>query len=370
MKAFLKILSVIASIIICIAIAAFLFIRLWKPMGGSASEEDRQNYASRAENYRDGLFYNDDEFDIMTVNSGVDDKVMSFKDTSPKSLLPVKEPVFDAAYDISDVSVTWFGHSSLLIHMHGMNILIDPTFSERISPVSFIGPKRFSPSAVTVEELPQIDVLIISHDHYDHLDYNTVLALDEKVSRYVVPLGVENHLERWGINSEKITNMAWWEEIDIDGLTIACTPSKHYSGRSLNDRYKTLWASWVLRDEYHQIYESGDSGYGSHFQKIHDKYGDFDFVMIDCAQYNTKWANVHMFPEEAVKAALTLGTKVAMPIHWGAMSLAEHAWDDSVRRFVDDGEKNGLTVFTPYLCQTADIGNAHLYSDHWWENIE
>lgn len=364
-----KIIVILFAALACILLAVLLFLRLWPALGGRASKEDKQDYAARAENYRNGRFYNDGEFQIVKDAEKTDDKVLSAKGTEPQEELPTKESSYYAELKEDEVKVTWFGHSALLLQMHGMNILIDPMFSERVSPVSFAGPKRFMEAPVEAEQLPQIDLLVISHDHYDHLDYQVIKEIDEKVEQYVVPLGVENHLERWGIDKGKIETMAWWEEIMINGLVIGCTPARHYSGRSLNDQFATLWASWVFKDEYHQVFESGDSGYGTHFQEIHKKYGDFDFVMIDCAQYDVNWPEVHMFPEEAVLAVQTLGAKTAMPIHWAAMSLANHAWDDSAERFTLAGENVGLDIVTPYLGETMALEETEDYKERWWREL-
>lgn len=360
---------VLIIIIMGIVAAVLTFLKLWPAFGGKASEEDKKDYARRAENYHGDRFFNDGDFQIQHKAEKNDDRIMSTKATEPKAKLPVKPSSYDLNPEENNVQITWFGHSSLLLQMHGMNILIDPMFSERISPVSFAGPKRFSDAPVKISELPHIDILVISHDHYDHLDYQVIKEIDEKTDRYIVPLGVENHLERWGVEKGKIRNMAWWEEITINGLTIGCTPARHYSGRSLDDQFATLWASWVFKDEYYQIFESGDTGYGEHFQKIHEKYGNFDFVMIDCAQYDMNWPEVHMFPEEAVQAVKMLGAKTAMPIHWAAMSLANHAWDDSAERFVYDGENNKLNIVTPYLGETMSLEMTEDYQERWWKDI-
>lgn len=243
--------------------------------------------------------------------------------------------------------------------MHGMNILIDPVFSERTSPVSFIGPKRFSKLPVEIDDLPELDVVVISHDHYDHLDMDSIKALDKKAKSFAVPLGVENHLKRWGVSSDKITELAWWEETEINGLTIACTPSRHFSGRRIIDADETLWASWVFKDDHYKIFESGDSGYGGHFEEIHNRYGDFDLVMIDCAQYNPQWHYVHMYPEEA-----------AMPIHWGAYVLSSHPWDAPPERFTAAAEELGMTVVTPHLGETMDPDSPENYGERWWKNLK
>lgn len=364
-----KAIMVLLVILMILLLAALLFLKLWPPFGGRASAEDRKNYEDRAENYRDGKFYNDGDFQIVRETEQTDEYIMSGKGTKPEGEIPVAEPAFDEELREDEVRVTWFGHSSLLLQMHGMNILIDPIFSERSSPVSFAGNKRFSHPPVGIEDLPSVDLLILSHDHYDHMDYNVIKEIDEKVEQYIVPLGVENHLERWGVEEKKIRNMAWWEETKVGGLTVGCTPARHYSGRSLNDQFATLWASWVFQDEYHKVFESGDSGYSSQYEKIHDKYGDFDFVMTDCAQYNVNWPEVHMFPEEAVQAAQTLGAKAAMPIHWGAFTLANHPWDDSVERFVAAGEQAGLQIVTPQIGETMNLNSMESSMKRWWKDI-
>ncbi len=375
MKTFLKkhklarALAVLLAAFLCMLAAAILFLRFWPAFGGRSSMRDREDYAVRAENYRDGLFYNDGDFAIMRETEQKDDGVMSSKGIRPEGELPTILPAYELPLAEEEIQVTWFGHSSLLLQMHGLNILIDPIFSERSSPVSFVGAKRFSNPPVSVEDLPHIDLMVISHDHYDHLDYKTIKALDEKVDRYIAPLGVENHLKRWKVEAGKIQNMAWWEETEIGGLTIGCVPAVHYSGRSLDDQFATLWASWVFRDNCHQVYESGDSGYGEHFGQIHDRYGDFDFVLIDCAQYDVEWPQVHMFPEEAVTAVGILGADIAMPIHWGAFSLARHPWDDSVERFVTAGESDGLQVVTPKIGETLHLQNPADYQERWWREI-
>ncbi|MBR1721177.1 MAG: MBL fold metallo-hydrolase [Treponema sp.] len=373
-----KILHVLAVIGIAVfafvsvvSLFAFVFLKTWKPFGGKASAADRRNYAERAGNFDGKKFHNEEDFSaVMDKNAAPDPLTFSKKPSRPDFEFPTKMPDFmqttTSRQKLDEVSVTWFGHSSFLLQMHGLNILVDPVFSEMISPVSFAGSRRFSHPPVSLDDLPEIDILLLSHDHYDHLDYDVIRGIDKKVRLYLLPLGVENHLKRWGVDAKKIKNMAWWEETEISGLTIACTPAQHFSGRRLVDNMTTLWCSWVLKDEYHQIFENGDSGFAGHFEEIHEKYGDFDFALMECGQYDVQWPKVHMFPEQSAQAAKILGAKVVQPIHWGAIVLSRHGWDDPVERFLKAAESEGLVVMTPYIGQTAHLGTPALYSERWW----
>ena len=378
MKKILHVLAVtgivILGIVAVVSLFAFVFLKTWKPFGGRAGKSDRKNYAERAANFDGKHFHNAEEFSVMAMekNPAPDPLTFSKKEPRPDFEFPTKMPDFMSQADknerlpVEEVRVTWFGHSSLLLQMHGLNILIDPVFSEVISPVSFVGSKRFSHPPVSVEDLPEIDILALSHDHYDHLDYDVIKKIDKKVKKYVVPLGLENHLKRWKVKSEKIVNMAWWEEKEIAGLKIACTPAQHFSGRKLIDNMATLWCSWCFFDEFHKIFESGDSGFGSHWQKIHEKYGDFDFVMMECGQYDVQWPRVHSFPEQSVEAVKTLGAKAVLPIHWGAIILSRHGWDDPIERFLLASKDEDFTVITPYIGETAKIETPALYTQRWW----
>ncbi len=289
-----------------------------------------------------------------------DDIRVSENRTVPTDKLPVFKPDFS---NDNVVSATWFGHSSLMIHMHGMNILIDPVFSKRASPLSWIGPQRFTTPSVKISQLPKIDIVLITHDHYDHLDFATIKQLDSRVKRYLVPLGVEKHLKRWNISNKKIIPLSWWNSRNIGGLEITCTPTRHFSGRGLFSQNSTLWCSWVLKDDK---YKSGDGSFGGHFKAIHDIFGDFDFAFMECGQYSKNWHSSHLYPEESAIAAKILGANNVIPIHWGAFVLSNHAWDDSPERFVRKAEHLGLNVITPHLCETITLENTDSYCVKWW----
>lgn len=365
-----RILARILAVIVILIGIVIIFLNCWPAFGGKASKEDKQEYAKRASNYVNGKFQNEGEFSVMTKKEGAVNQTVSEEGATPKEEVPTVQPSYIENPSEKDFTVTWFGHSTLLLQMHGMNILIDPVFSEYSSPIQFGISKRYSTPPLTAKDLPHIDLVLISHDHYDHLDYNTILEIDDKVDSFVVPLGVENHLERFGVDARKIQTMAWWEEVEVKGLTIGCTPAKHYSNRSITDQYATLWASWVLKDENYQVFESGDTGFGEHFQKIHEKYGAFDFVLLDSGQYDVSWADVHMNPEEAYQAAQVLEAKVAMPIHWGAFKLANHPWDDPAERFVKASEQGTIPVVTPKIGQTVVLQEYENAMERWWRSVE
>jgi L-ascorbate metabolism protein UlaG (beta-lactamase superfamily) len=262
--------------------------------------------------------------------------------------------------------LVWLGHSATLIRMHGKTLLTDPMLSRAASPVQFAGPKRFSKPPITADELPHIDAVFISHDHYDHLDYGTIKKLRAKTTKFFVPLGVGAHLQKWGVKKTQIVELDWWDTADFEGLKIACTPSRHFSGRSLNDRFKTLWCSWVIESPEARLFFSGDTGYGPHFKQIGKKYGPFDLALLECGQYDKRWPNIHMQPEQTFAAFQDLRGKRLLPLHWGAFSLALHSWFDSVERVRAAAKPSGAEVMTPRIGEIAPI-QARTYPNLvWW----
>lgn len=264
--------------------------------------------------------------------------------------------------------VIWFGHSAALLQMSGLTILFDPMFGIAPSPVPFIGGKRFGGKLpMKLEDLPQIDYVMLTHDHYDHLDHGSIRALKGKVGHFIVPLGVSNHLIRWGVEADRITELDWWEERELDGLKLACTPARHFSGRGTGDRDSTLWCSWVLHGKDAKVYFSGDSGYGPHFKEIGERYGPFDLTMMECGQYDEKWAAIHMLPEQTVQAHEDVKGKVLIPIHWGGFTLAMHDWTDPAERVTKEAERRGVRLATPMIGESVSIGNSSSFPESkWW----
>ena len=264
--------------------------------------------------------------------------------------------------------ITWYGHSAILLEIDGKKILIDPMLGKSASPVPFMT-KRFRYEVpIDLELIPHIDAVILSHDHYDHLDYPSIIKLKDRVDHFYMPLGVGSHLKRWGVEELKITELDWWESTTIDQIQIVATPARHFSGRGISDRNKTLWVSWVIIGEKEKIYFSGDSGYGPHFKEIGEKYGSFDFAMMECGQYNQQWEAIHMMPEQTIQASMDVRTKKMMPIHWSAFNLSLHTWTDPVERVIKAAKLHDVNIITPQIGQRFYPGAVE-ESNFWWRKL-
>ncbi|MBI9073367.1 MAG: MBL fold metallo-hydrolase [Melioribacteraceae bacterium] len=264
-----------------------------------------------------------------------------------------------------ELKVTWVGHSSQILTMDGKIILTDPMYENK---TALIGPSRYNGDVpLNLNELPEIDIVVISHNHYDHLNIGTIEAIHEKVKHFVVPLMVGAELENIGVPREKITELDWWEETHLFGkFMIALTPAQHFSGRGLFDRDETLWGSYVIQGPYHKVFFSGDSGYFDGFKKIGLKYGPFDYTLMECGAYNETWHTIHMFPEESVQAHIDLNGKIMQPMHWGTFDLALHDWYDPMIRAAKAADSLGVTLSTPIVGETITI-DENLKTDRWWE---
>ena len=235
--------------------------------------------------------------------------------------------------------------------------------TKRVSPFSFAGPARFHPSPVTVDELPAIDVVVISHDHYDHLDHETITALSTKTGKFIVPLGVGAHLLAWGIDSRHIIELDWWESAVVSEMSFTATPAQHFSGRGLRDRNRTLWASWAINGQQHSVYYSGDTGWFDGFREIGDRLGPFDMTLMHIGAYAKQWESVHMTPEDAVRAHADVRGGVMLPVHWGTFNLALHSWTDPVDRLLDANEGK-VVIATPRPGERIGINDTA--STRWW----
>ncbi len=348
-----------------------VFVRFAKVFGGKPSMKQKQKY-SQYPNHKQGKFTNlMPQFTVTEAPDFIDDS------SHPK---PTRRPDFDIPYVKIDpksleqktkhTRITWFGHSTMLLEMDGKNILIDPMFGDVPSPVSFIGQKRYSKGLpLNIEELPPIDAVLLTHDHYDHLDYQSILKIKDKVKRFYVPLGLNAHLERWNVPASKIEELNWYETANLEGISFTLTPSHHYSGRSLSDRFESLWGGWVIKGALDNIYLSGDGGYGPHFKQIGAEYGPFDFAMIECGQYSRYWRQNHLFPEQSARVAVDVGAKLIMPIHWGAFTLAMHSWSSPVKRLLTKAKEFDIPVTTPKIGEQIVLGKepSEQPNSTWWE---
>ena len=294
--------------------------------------------------------------------------LFSKKQRVPTQKLPEVKPNIEEFLKPADqIKVIWFGHSTFLLNVEGHIVLVDPVFSRNAAPVSFLV-KRFQEPVLSLEELPEVDTIVISHDHYDHLDMGSIQFFKNKKTKFVTPLGVGSHIRGWGISRERITELDWWESTNLNGVEFVATPAQHFSGRSLFDENKTLWASWVIMSERHKIYFSGDTGYDTHFKEIGEKYGPFDIAFIENGQYNKAWKEVHMLPHQASQAYFDLKANAYFPIHWGMFELSLHAWFEPILEITKHAEERGMHLITPKLGEMVTV-TEDVTTEDWWSPL-
>jgi L-ascorbate metabolism protein UlaG (beta-lactamase superfamily) len=308
------------------------------------------------------------------------------KDTAPPRPLPSVRTDLGALSSNHPV-IVWFGHSSYLVKVKGFHILVDPVFSGNASPVSFFARAFPGADVYGVKDMPPIDLLLLTHDHYDHLDYKTVLELAPGVRHICTSLGVGSHLEYWGIPAEKITELDWGESWSSGHLTLTATPARHFSGRTVK-RGQTLWSSFVLKiagatDGGNQgmpgaagggnegmpgysLFLGGDSGYETHFKDIGREYGPFDIAILECGQYGVNWPYIHMMPEQTLAAAMDLGAKHLLPVHWGKFTLSLHPWNEPIRRLTAAAAGHALPLTTPRIGEPVILGKSYP-QERWWD---
>ncbi len=285
--------------------------------------------------------------------------------TAPTGALPV-DPLTRAQLDAApDRSLYRLGHSTLLLKLRGRFWLTDPVFSERASPFRHIGPKRFHAPPIALDDLPPLAGVVLSHDHYDHLDRDTVLALAAKTDVFLTPLGVGERLIEWGIAADKVRQFDWWQGAQIDGIAFTATPAQHFSGRSLFDGNSTLWASWVIVDDDLRVFFSGDTGYFDGFKAIGERFGPFDVTFVETGAYDAQWPYVHMQPDETVQAHLDLRGRWLMPVHNGTFDLALHRWEEPFERVMGLAAAQGIPLATPRMGERLDLA-APRRGERWW----
>ncbi len=259
----------------------------------------------------------------------------------------------------------WYGHSAILINIGAKIIFIDPMMGSNASPIAPWKTSRFTGSLLHIlEQIPHIDIVLMSHDHYDHLDLDSINIIRSKTGRWITALGVARHLEKWGVAPDSISELDWWEDISTPEFKITFTPTRHFSGRGARDRAKSLWGGWVITTDKDRIYFSGDSGYGEHFKEVGKRLGPFDIGFMECGQYNENWKQIHMTPEESVQAALDAGVQKALPVHWAGFALAMHTWTDPVVRFTEAAQAQSLSAVIPKIGSVFAADT--VFKKPWW----
>jgi L-ascorbate metabolism protein UlaG (beta-lactamase superfamily) len=272
----------------------------------------------------------------------------------------------------TDLRVTWLGHSTTLIEIDGVRVLTDPVWGRRASPSQLAGPKRFQPVPVALRELPPVQVVIISHDHYDHLDYPTIRALVKSDVPFVTSLGVGAHLEAWGIPPARITELDWWESCTLPsgGVHVTAAPSQHFSGRTPKTRNATLWSSFVVRSERHCVFFSGDTGLTTEYRDIRERLGPFDLAMLEVGAWDPAWGDMHLGPENALKAVALLEADTFLPIHWGTFRLAMHPWDQPAEVLLEQSSSIRTRLVMPQLGEPVEPGRASGTVEPWWRSVD
>lgn len=334
-----------------------------------------QNVTSSAQ-YKDGQFQNtktepSEPFSfkrfINTMKRRNNGGRVDAEPAKPLPMQAITRTQLDALSD-DQLHIAKLGHSSILLKVYGEYWLLDPMFSERASPFSFIGPKRYQGMPIELDELPPIERVLISHNHYDHLDKHSVKALAAKTREFLVPLGVDSDLGKWGVDPSKIKPFDWWQELETSTGMVAFTPTQHFSGRGLSDRDTTLWGSWVIKAKESNLYFSGDSGYFAGFKTIGDKYGPFDLTMIETGAYGEDWNDIHMFPEQSVQANVDLRGATMLPIHNSTFDLSLHTWYDPLERASLAAAKQQVKLATPvvgeFFTPTQDT-----VGKKWWQDF-
>jgi len=372
MKRFLRMTGIIIGSILVVLIGGIALFMYTSPQFGSKAEGERLESMKASENYQDGIFINLIETKMSTGEGGMLSSMYKFffegTDRSPDWPIPVNTVEKETLEHENDSTLfaTWFGHSAILIEIDGKRVFLDPMLGNTAAPVAFMTYRFNKTLPISIDKLPEIDVVVFSHDHYDHLDYPSVKQLKDKVKQFYVPLGLGAHLEGWGVDPAKIKELDWWQSADFEGLRFVATPSRHFSGRGISDRNATLWASWVVEGKTQKLFFSGDSGYFEEFKQIGEKYGPFDIAFMECGQYNKAWANIHMMPEETVQAHLDVKAKVLMPIHWGAFNLALHSWTEPVERALAKSSEEQVQIITPMIGERFVVGE-DMPNAQWWK---
>ncbi|HRA62015.1 MAG: MBL fold metallo-hydrolase [Rhodoferax sp.] len=359
-----KFLLVLLFAAVCLGGAAVLVLQL-PTLGGEIAGE-RLERMRRSPEYVDGRFVNSPPYKgSLALWQNLQD-YSAGQVRTPSFAIPVMPLPTGSlqAPPVSGLRAIWFGHSTVLLEIDGVRIMTDPVLSQRASPFQFIGPERMHPPPIPLSRLEGIDAAVISHDHYDHLDMDTVLQLARGRTHFFVGLGIGAHLERWGVPPAQIHEMDWWETIVFKGVEIHNTPARHYSGRKRMDD-STLWSSWMIKGAGYSVYYSGDTGYGPHFAEIRRRLGAPDMTLMKVGAYGNSWLDIHMDPESALKAQRDLGSKFLLPVHWATFNMAYHAWVEPIERTLAAARDTDVQVITPRVGEPFEFGKP-FNNTHWF----
>lgn len=360
----------ITALILIIALLAFAYIFLHQAQFGRISTGERLERIKKSPNYREGKFHNLNPTSDLTEGVSFFKVLREYlfnKSDSVRPPLPLPSSKTDLhALNADEDVLVWFGHSSYFIQVDGKKILVDPIFSGRSSPVKFTTKSYKGSDVYTTDDIPEIDYLFLSHDHWDHLDYETIIKLKPKIRRVITGLGVGAHLEHWGYPANVITECDWFEEVILDaGFKVNTCPARHFSGRGLK-RNQVLWMSFVLTSPCMKIYLGGDSGYDTHFATVGELYGPVDLAILECGQYNKNWKYIHMMPEQVVQAATDLKGKYLLPVHWAKFALAQHPWDEPINRVIEECDRRNMPVLHPMIGEKLSL-KEYKNCEIWWK---
>ena len=357
-------------ILFILAFLIFIFLN-FSPVFGASPDKDSKEIIENSKNFVTGKFLNlkSDYKNISSLSESSDKNstLMSWiappKDKNPTAPLPT---IQFHGNTLTESKFVWLGHSTLLMNTAGLIVMTDPVFN-RASPAPIFGKPFDYENPINIDNLPKVNAVVISHDHYDHLDSKAIKVLSEIVDRFFVPLGVKAHLERWGVDADKISELDWYDSEDYKNVEFTLTPAHHFSGRAPGKLNSTLWGSWIVSSEKVKVYFSGDGGYSETFRELGERYGPFDIAFVEGGAYNADWSEIHMFPNETVQASIDLKTKVLFPIHWSKFDLSIHPWDEPIIHINKEARKRNVNITTPMIGEVFDLTN--LPKNPWWEAL-